>query len=179
MLSIHTLVLGGWAPSGCMWLIIMVNKSPKDRVVGPLPNGHSWFIDGSDPNHLRNGMVLQIYTPTKFNSSPLKNGWLEDYFPIGKVTFQWRTVKLQVSRLEMLFFNGKTLASWNSCSAERQDLPPKRPISLKCAKCETLKRYWDVLLVLSVHGLFHPYLSIASMGLVYLPTFIIKSIKCR
>ena len=27
-------------------------------------------------------------TPLKFNSSPLKKGWLEDYFPIGKVTFQ-------------------------------------------------------------------------------------------
>jgi len=27
-------------PSGCMWLITIVNRSPKDRVVGPLPNGH-------------------------------------------------------------------------------------------------------------------------------------------
>ena len=34
------------------WLITMVNKSPKDRVVGPLPNGHSWLINGGDPNHL-------------------------------------------------------------------------------------------------------------------------------
>ena len=33
-------------------------------------------------------------TPLKFNSSPLKT-WLEDCFPIGKVTFQGRAVKLQ------------------------------------------------------------------------------------
>ena len=29
-------------------------KSPKDRVMGPLPNGQtSWLINGGDPNHLR------------------------------------------------------------------------------------------------------------------------------
>ena len=29
-------------------------KSPKDRVVGPLPNGRtSWLINGGDPNHLQ------------------------------------------------------------------------------------------------------------------------------
>ena len=29
------------------WLITMVNKSAKDRVVGPLPNGRtSWLING-------------------------------------------------------------------------------------------------------------------------------------
>ena len=32
-------------------------------------------------------------TPPKFNIAP-KKLWLEDYFPIGKVTFQGRTVKL-------------------------------------------------------------------------------------
>ena len=33
---------------------MMVNKSPKDRVVGPLPNGRaSWLINGGDPKHLR------------------------------------------------------------------------------------------------------------------------------
>ena len=32
----------------------MVNKSPQDRVVGPLPNGRtSWLINGGDPNYLR------------------------------------------------------------------------------------------------------------------------------
>ena len=34
-----------------------------------------------------------IATPPKFNIAPEK-WWLEDYFPIGKVTFQRRTVKL-------------------------------------------------------------------------------------
>ena len=32
-------------------------------------------------------------TPLKFNIAPEKR-WLEDYFPIGKVTFQGRAVKL-------------------------------------------------------------------------------------
>ncbi len=41
----------------CKWLIlIMVNKSPKDRVVGPLPNG----LNRGDPNHLLTGMILQV-----------------------------------------------------------------------------------------------------------------------
>ena len=34
------------------------------------------------------------FTPWKFNIAPEK-WWLEDYFPIGKVTFQGRTVKLR------------------------------------------------------------------------------------
>ena len=34
------------------------------------------------------------YTPPKFNIDPEKS-WLEDNFPIGKVTFQERTVKLR------------------------------------------------------------------------------------
>ena len=32
------------------WLITMVSKSPKDRVVGPLPNGLTpWLTNGGDP----------------------------------------------------------------------------------------------------------------------------------
>ena len=38
-------------------------KSPKDRVVGPLPNGRTlWLINGGDPNHLLSGMILQVYS---------------------------------------------------------------------------------------------------------------------
>ena len=40
----------------------MVNKSPKDRVVGPFPNslyGFIWLMNGGDPNHLLTGMILQ------------------------------------------------------------------------------------------------------------------------
>ena len=33
-------------------------------------------------------------TPPKFNIAPEKS-WFEDYFPIGKVTFQGRAVKLR------------------------------------------------------------------------------------
>ncbi len=40
-------------------VINMVNKSPKDRVV-PLPNGHSWHINGGDLNHLITGMILNL-----------------------------------------------------------------------------------------------------------------------
>ena len=32
-------------------------------------------------------MDLLKCTPLKFNIAP-ENGWLEDYFPVGKVTFQ-------------------------------------------------------------------------------------------
>ena len=40
------------------------------------------FLFGPKPQH-------QVFvTPPKLNSSPPKKWWLEDYFPIGKVTFQ-------------------------------------------------------------------------------------------
>ena len=43
--------------NGCLVFQVVNNhgdcKSPKDRVVGPLPNGHSWLINGGDPNHLQ------------------------------------------------------------------------------------------------------------------------------
>ena len=42
----------------------MVGKSPKDRVVGPLPNGRTpWLINGGDPKYLlltSPGMILQV-----------------------------------------------------------------------------------------------------------------------
>ena len=38
----------------CKWLIIMVSKSPKDRVVLCLPNGRTpWLTHGGDPKCLR------------------------------------------------------------------------------------------------------------------------------
>ena len=43
-----------------------------------------------------------IYTAPKFNIDPEK-WWLEDYFPIGKVTFQGRTVKLRGGILNCFF----------------------------------------------------------------------------
>ena len=29
-------------------------------LMGPLPNGHSWLINGGDPNHLLSGMILRV-----------------------------------------------------------------------------------------------------------------------
>ena len=45
----------GSSQDGRKWLITMVivGKSPKDRVVGPLPNGDSSLINGGDPGHLQ------------------------------------------------------------------------------------------------------------------------------
>ena len=43
-------------------------------------------------------------TLPKTNIAPT-NGWLEDYFPFGKVTFQGRTVKLQVGSQGIRFFS--------------------------------------------------------------------------
>ena len=46
-----------WNRDLVAWRIIPVSnhgdriKSPKDRVVGHLPNSHSWLINGGDPNH--------------------------------------------------------------------------------------------------------------------------------
>ena len=38
----------------CKWLIIMVSKSPKDRVVLCLPDGRTpWLVNGGDPKCLR------------------------------------------------------------------------------------------------------------------------------
>ena len=38
-------------------------KSPKDRVVGPLPfMAFLWLLNGADPNHLLTGMILQVFT---------------------------------------------------------------------------------------------------------------------
>ena len=51
-------------------------------------------------------------TPPKFNIAPEK-WWLEDYFPIGKVTFQGRTVKLR----EVRYIDHTFLSIWES-SAE-------------------------------------------------------------
>ena len=43
-------MLGGWAPMTCtsIWLITMVivESSPKDRVVGPLPNELNGLLVG-------------------------------------------------------------------------------------------------------------------------------------
>ena len=39
---------------------------PVNGFFGPLPNGHSWLIHGSDPNYLLSGMILQVI--------PSKNG---------------------------------------------------------------------------------------------------------
>ena len=43
----------------CLITMVIVGTSPKDRVVGPLPNGRtSWLINGDDPNYLLTGMIL-------------------------------------------------------------------------------------------------------------------------
>ena len=37
----------------------MVSFGPLTGAI-PLPNGHSWLTRGGDPNHLLNGMILQV-----------------------------------------------------------------------------------------------------------------------
>ena len=47
----------------------------------------SWLINGGDPNHLPTPSI-----PPKTNTG--ENRWLEDYFPVKKVTlFQGQLVK--------------------------------------------------------------------------------------
>ena len=68
------------------WLITMVNKLPKDRVVGP-PS--KWPLHGFQTgvtNHLLTGMILQV--PSLKLTWPLKiHGW-KIHFLLGKLI--WR-----------------------------------------------------------------------------------------
>ena len=42
---------------------MVVSKSPKDRVVGPLPNGLFYGLQMDVPNYLLTGMILQVGCP--------------------------------------------------------------------------------------------------------------------
>ena len=54
-----------------------------------------------------------MQTPPKFNSSPLKNGGLEDYFPIGRVTFQGPMLNfVRVGDLSMFPLLSATTFGW-------------------------------------------------------------------
>ena len=53
-------ILGGLSHDLDTWLIIMVDASPKDRVAGPLPHGHSWLTNRG--YWLLSVMILQVYT---------------------------------------------------------------------------------------------------------------------
>ena len=45
-------------------------KSPKDRVVGPLPNSlYTWLLIGVDPSYSLSGMILQVGTQDKLIGS--------------------------------------------------------------------------------------------------------------
>ena len=48
----------------------MVNKSPKDRVVGPFPNGLSIAEKTRVTNHVLTGMILQVGYPPETNIAP-------------------------------------------------------------------------------------------------------------
>ena len=53
------------------------------------PPGIAFFYLSLFPkkNEILKMMIIGCFTPLKFNIAPEK-WWLEDYFPIGKVTFQ-------------------------------------------------------------------------------------------
>ena len=54
------------------------------------------WVPPYDASQKMKGWAGDLSPPPKFNSSPLEKWWLEDDpFPIGKVTFQGRTVKLR------------------------------------------------------------------------------------
>ncbi len=55
---------------------------------------------------------VHINTPPKFNSSPLKNGWLEDYHPFGMAYFQGRTVKLCFCCVPMIASQWFVASQW-------------------------------------------------------------------
>ncbi len=60
-------------------------------------------FEGLVPLKIVNHLGWQYNTLPKFNNSPLKNpDWKTRQFPFGMVTFQGRTVKLQVGISEHL-----------------------------------------------------------------------------
>ena len=63
------------------WLIPMVIVGPLSRV-NPLPNGHSWLINGGDPNHWN---YLGAHPPNMglFGSSWIESCW---WHPTSKVS---------------------------------------------------------------------------------------------
>ena len=67
-------LLGGWAPMTCKWLVTMVRKPPKDRVVNPFQMAVSWLINGGYELYLLAGMALQVLSrgfPTNPTSQQL------------------------------------------------------------------------------------------------------------
>ena len=80
------LLLKGKLGGSSQWVSV-VDKSPKDRVVGPFPNslyGFICLINGGDPNHLLTGMILQESAggETFVGHWNLGGGWIhgEDFF---------------------------------------------------------------------------------------------------
>ena len=49
-------------PRTCKWLMTLVCQSPKDRVVGPLPNGPNGLYMGLT-TYLLSGVILQVQPP--------------------------------------------------------------------------------------------------------------------
>ena len=95
-------MLPGWS----RWLIIMVSKSPKDRVVGHLPNGRNpWLIHGGDPNH---SQVLGW--SSKWRNSPKimgcstrhrnSRGWICGFY----TNSWWNALQLGLDERRMLLY---------------------------------------------------------------------------
>ena len=86
------------------------NHQPNLKALQPamILQGNSLINQGIMVLHQNYTHQKQGFTPRKFNSefTPEKC-WLEDYLPIGKVTFQGRTVKLREGKKALLRDNGK------------------------------------------------------------------------
>ena len=62
-------------------------KSPKDRVVGPLPNGLFMAeINGGDPNYLLTGMILQVLVINGVNKYKWLTGVISPLYTSGQIT---------------------------------------------------------------------------------------------
>ena len=53
-------------PRTCMWLITLVIVSPLRIGLFPFQIAFLWLIHGGDPNHLLNGMILQVSPSERF-----------------------------------------------------------------------------------------------------------------
>ena len=82
-------------------MVSKISKSPKDRVVGPFPNGRTpWLINGGDPNHLqvlgwsskyrvsenisKNSQTAELPPHDDLTNSTIFQGWTKSHQSLDK-----------------------------------------------------------------------------------------------
>ena len=165
---------GSFYQDGRKWLKChMVNKSPKDQVLGPLPNGYSWRINGGDPNHLLAIMGWSSKcTSPQVGSGSVTEICLEQFrgamtvVLIASLSFVWWVGVLKFTTYETVLQPFNVLGLETSLS---------KPFFQYLVRCEFGGSFRGVL-TFDMIGRLYPYAAILSasrfeVGLGYLNTF--------